>query len=73
MEVIDIKINEQKEELSKWKNELKKNLSSNSPKKEEIFLISKYWLDNMKKYYQIKMQMKFLILMRILSKIIIVY
>ena len=49
MEVIDIKINEQKEELSKWKNELKNNLSTNSPKKEEIFLISKYWLDKYEK------------------------
>ena len=49
MENIDIKINEQKEELSKWKNELKKNLSINSVQKQEIFLISKYWLDKYEK------------------------
>ena len=40
----------QKEELIKWKKELKSNLSKNHYKKEEFFLISKHWFERYKKF-----------------------
>ena len=43
-------INEQKTELFQWKRKLKEYLSNNSPKKEELFIISNYWLDKYEKY-----------------------
>ena len=47
---LNININTQKEDLLNWKKELENNLSKNSFKKEELFIISRYWLDNYEKY-----------------------
>ena len=42
------KIEEEKEELLKWKKKIKKYLGINTYKQEEFFLISKYWFENYK-------------------------
>ena len=42
---IDSAINEQKEELKEWKKELENNLSKNTYRKENLFIVSKYWFD----------------------------
>ena len=42
--------NEIKKELDNWKTELYFNLEKDTNKKEELFLISEYWLDNYEKY-----------------------
>ena len=47
---LNININTQKEDLLNWKKDLENNLSKNSFKKEELFIISRYWLDNYEKY-----------------------
>ena len=43
-------INEQKEELNKWRKELENNLSENIYKKKPLFFVSEYWFDRYKKY-----------------------
>ena len=42
------KIEEEKEELLKWKKKIKKYLGINTYKQEEFFLISKYWFEKYK-------------------------
>ena len=42
-------INEQKEELNKWKKELEKNLSENNCKNKNLFIVSEYWFDRYRK------------------------
>ena len=43
-------INEQKEELNKWRKELEKNLTENYYKKKQLFIVSEYWFDKYIKY-----------------------
>ena len=45
------KINDQKEKLSKWNNDLKKNLSVNNNLNIDLFLIRKEWLDKYTKTF----------------------
>jgi len=44
------KINDYKVELLKWEEELENNLKNDLIKREELFLISRYWFENFKKF-----------------------
>ena len=45
----DLNINERLEELKKWKNEIENKLSQNIFRKEQLFIVSKYWFDKYEK------------------------
>ena len=44
------KINNYKEDLLKWEEELENNLKNDLIKREELFLISRYWFEKFKKF-----------------------
>ena len=46
----DLKINEQKKEIIKWQKDLEKKLNIKTFKKENLFILSKYWFDRYEKY-----------------------
>ena len=46
----DIYFEEHKNDLSDWKKQLANNLTNNTFIREELYLITSYWLDNYEEY-----------------------